>query len=265
MGAATLGFMVVMTICVAAVCLTGYFREALEALRRGAQRFPPGDTAARLVFLGLGPCALLCLTISYAEIIPLWVAFCWVVVPAYGTMLAVGVLAPSRGRLALIGFLSGFLATIVYDGVRLALVYGSRGVDPIPHIGDHLLGTGSPWWVGYIWRLYGNGAGLGIVFAMLPKRLHTAVGGLVYGTVVGTGMLGALYFFPQSQAHLFILGRATVVNGFFGHWAYGATLGALMSLAARRRRRRGEAVIERLPVVLPEPRVEAGNGVHRRR
>ncbi len=192
------------------------------------------DLWVRLAFMILGPSAVLGLSIAYAQILPLQVVFVLYVLPAYLLMICLGIMYPEWGKRALVGFSAGILATILYDIVRLVLMVGLGLVDPIPHIGTLWLGsdlnsTGAYWWVGYLWRFFGNGAGLGIVFAMLPRWFHNVKGGLIYGEMVGTGMLAVLFFFPVAQFHLFILNFVTLINGFIGHWAYGLTIGWIFS------------------------------------
>lgn len=192
------------------------------------------DFWIRMAFMVLGPSAVLGLSIAYAQLLPLRVVFVLYVLPAYLLMIALGIMYPEWGKRALAGFAAGILATIMYDIVRLILMVGLGLVDPIPHIATLWLGTGidatgAYWWVGYLWRFFGNGAGLGIVYSMLPKWFYNMKGGLIYGEMVGTGMLAVLFFFPVAQFHLFILNGVTFVNGAIGHWAYGLTIGWIFS------------------------------------
>lgn len=188
----------------------------------------------RLAFLILGPSAVIGLSIAYAQILPLRVVFVIYVLPAYLIMAALGIIYPEWGKRAAIGFTAGILATIIYDVLRLALAVSLGLPDPIPHIGVLWLGAetivqGDMWWVGYLWRFFGNGAGLGIAFAMLPKWWLSLKGGWLYGDFVGLGMFAVLFFFPIAQAHLFILNFTVLVNGILGHWAYGLAIGWLFS------------------------------------
>ncbi len=183
-----------------------------------------------LTFMALGPSAILGLSVSYAEVAPLRVMFVFFVLPAYLIMIALGILYPKWGKRALLGFIAGVIATLMYDVARLFLVMALGLPDPIPHIGELWLGAdtvqhGNLWWVGYLWRFFGNGAGMGIVYAMLPKKIFSIKSGWIYGDLVGLGMFALLFFFPTSQAHLFILNTTVLVNGIIGHWAYGLALG----------------------------------------
>lgn len=183
----------------------------------------------RMAFLIMGPAAILGLTVAYAELIPLRVMFALFVLPCYLTMFVLGILYPEYGKRALYGFTMGVLATVIYDVVRMISVMALGLPDPIPHIGALWLGEAgfgeNQWWVGYLWRLFGNGAGMGITYAMLPKFMHDLKGGWIYGEVVGLGMFAAMFFFPAVQIHLFPLNDVVFVNGILGHWAYGLTLG----------------------------------------
>lgn len=188
------------------------------------------DFWVRMAFIALGPSAILGLSVAYAEVLPLRVMFVFFVLPAYITMIILGLMYPKWGRRALIGFVAGVLATLMYDVARLFLVMALGLVDPIPHIGVMWLGSdtvdhGNLWWVGYLWRFFGNGAGMGVVYAMLPKQVLNVKGGWIYGDLVGLGMFALLFFFPVAQLHLFPLNATVLVNGIIGHWAYGLALG----------------------------------------
>lgn len=190
------------------------------------------DFWVRLAYIVLGPSAILGLSIAYTEILPLGLIFGVYVLPAYILMIVLGFLFPDWGKRAAVGFTAGVIATIIYDGVRLALTFGLGLPDPIPHIGLMLFGpdlyfTGDYWWVGYLWRFFGNGAGMGIVYAMLSNWWFNWKGGLLFGEIVGMGMFALLFFFPVAQFHLFILNGIVTINGILGHWAYGLSLGIL--------------------------------------
>ncbi len=183
----------------------------------------------RAAFIVLGPAAILGLSMAYAELLPLRVAFVLYVLPAYLAMAVLGIIYPEYGKRALVGFSAGVLATIAYDLARMILVIGLGLPDPIPHIGALWLGQaavdGNLWWVGYLWRFFGNGGGMGIVYAMLPKWWFDLKGGWIYGDIVGMGMFVLMFFSVSTQIHLFALNSIVFVNGILGHWAYGLALG----------------------------------------
>lgn len=184
----------------------------------------------RVAFIVLGPVAILSLSAAYANLIPLRLTFSLIVLPAYMMMLSIGIAFRPWGKRALLGFSAGVVATLVYDVVRLGIAFALGLADPIPHIGTLLIGAdldGSFWWVGYLWRLFGNGAGMAIVYSMLPRWFHNVRGGLVFGSMVSFGMLGVLLLFPAAQAQLFVLNKLTVINSFIGHWTYGGILGLI--------------------------------------
>lgn len=192
------------------------------------------DFWVRLAFMALGPSAVMGLSVAYAQILPLHIVFGIYVLPAYLAMIVLGILFPKWGKRALAGGVAGILATIFYDVVRLALTYAIGLPDPIPHIGTLLLGqqltfSSNYGWVGYLWRMFGNGAGLGVLYAMLPDWFFSIKGGLIYGEFVGMGMFAVLFFFPVAQLHLFVLNPIVAINGVLGHWAYGIVLGYLFA------------------------------------
>lgn len=183
----------------------------------------------RVAFMLLGPAAIMGLTIAYAELIPLHIVFVIYVLPAYLTMFVLGIVYPEYGKRALVGASAGILATLLYDVVRMLAVVALGLPDPIPHIGALWLGEAgfgtNMWWVGYLWRFFGNGLGMGIVYAMLPKFTYDFKGGWIYGEIIGLGMFAAMFLFPAVQIHLFPLNEVVFINGILGHWAYGMTLG----------------------------------------
>jgi hypothetical protein len=197
------------------------------------------DAGARLACAACGSAPILMLSTAYAGFAPLPTLLAFVVLPAYAAVLVLGMLLPQVGRGALTGFLAGIVAVLVYDLMRLALSYSQGGADPIPHIGTMLMGDGAPWWLGYLWRTLGNGAGLGIVYGvMCPRKWWGPRTGLGYASMVGLGMILVLWLFPQSQDQLFKLTWQTFVNSCLGHATYGLTLGVMARAYERRRARR---------------------------
>lgn len=184
------------------------------------------DIGARLACAACGAAPILMLSTAYAGFARLPVLLGLVVIPAYLAIAVIGRLLPDIGRDAGTGFLAGVVAVLVYDLMRLALSYSQGGGDPIPHIGVMLVGDGAPWWLGYLWRTFGNGAGLGVVYGVLmPRKWWRPLTGLGYASMIGLGMILVLWIFPQAQAQLFRLTWQTFVNSCLGHATYGLTLG----------------------------------------
>ncbi len=184
------------------------------------------DVGARLACAACGAAPILMLSTAYTGAAPLGVLLALVVIPAYLAVAVLGALLPDVGRSAATGFLAGIVAVLAYDLTRLALSYSQGGSDPIPHIGTMLVGDGAPWWVGYLWRTFGNGAGLGITYAVLcPRKWWGPKTGLAYASMVGLGMITVLWLFPQVQDQLFKLKWQTFVNSVMGHGTYGLVLG----------------------------------------
>ena len=184
------------------------------------------DIGARLACAACGATPILCLSTAYAGFAPLKTLLIVIVIPAYAAILVLGKLLPDVGRGAFVGFVAGIVAVLVYDVMRLALSYSQGGADPIPHIGEVLLGHEAPWWIGYAWRTFGNGAGLGVVYGVLcPRKWWGPKTALAYATCIGLGMLLVLWLFPQAQTQLFKLTWQTAVNSALGHGTYGLTLG----------------------------------------
>jgi len=181
----------------------------------------------RVVFLVLGFTAIGPLALAYAEILPLPVGGRFILLPAATTVLAIGLRNTAWGRRALVGYVSGFVATGIYDILRLSLTKaGLFPGDPIPGIGRLLLNDPDASWIwGYAWRFLGNGAGMGMAFAMLPWRGWKF--GIVYGAAICSGLFVVLAVFPPAQEHFFPLELGVGIGAMAGHWVYGGVLGWL--------------------------------------
>jgi hypothetical protein len=202
--------------------LLAFLHELVQRLKNVPSLYP------RLVFLVVGYAAITSLAAAYAEKVPLPITASLIVIPAAGIIFSMGMRYPDWGRRALTGWIAGIIATIVYDMLRLALVKVGIWGDPIPGIGRLVLAdphANFAW--GYFWRFTGNGGGMGIAYTMLPWRgVRT---GIAYGTLICTGLVALLFFFPVAQVHFFPLTPVTTVGAYAGHWVYGAVLGKITS------------------------------------
>lgn len=222
-------YLVVLPGLIALAWLLGWHNWIKQWARR---RGTFGQNVARGAIGLMGPSALFGLTWAYAEIVPLPVVLLGFVIPLHLIIVYLGTLFPTAGRRALIGFTAGVVAVLVYDVMRLVLAYTQGAADPIPHIGTLLTGdpatAAADEWIGYVWRTFGNGAGLGIFFAALPDRFMNAWGGVIYGFAINVCMLIFLTLNPQAQVHLFEAAPVTAINSVFGHLTYGVVLGLMM-------------------------------------
>jgi len=185
-----------------------------------AKLFPVG-----LALLGFVPIGSICLALF--GILPLHVSVSWLIFPAAGLAIAVGLHTPALGRQALRGLASGMLATAIYDSARLTFVLGGVWGDFIPTIGALALAnpSASPAW-GYLYRYLGDGGALGMTFALLPWR--SVRSGLVFGIGICLGLFGTLLLAPMAQATLFRLTPFTASAALLGHLIYGGALGWLL-------------------------------------
>jgi len=184
----------------------------------------------RVIFLALGYTAIGPLAAAYSEVLPLPYGARLFLLPAVLLAILVGFRHKEWGRRALVGWLAGVAATGIYDVLRLSLYKFGYWDDPIPGIGRLMLDNPhAPAIVGYIWRFGGNGAGMGMAFAMLPWRGIRS--GIAYGTAVCFGLFAVLHFAPVAQQHFFPLNLKTAIGALAGHWVYGAVLGYLTSVS----------------------------------
>jgi hypothetical protein len=207
---------------------------AIRVLLSNPSLFP------RLIYLAFGFAAITSLGVALTGAVPLPYGFHYAVIPAYAVMTLVGLRYPAWGKRALLGLVAGMIATGIYDILRIGLMFAGLWGDPIPSIGQLALNDpDTPWYWGYVWRFVGNGGGMGVAFAMLPWRGVKL--GIAYGSAICLGLVGLLYFWPDSQQHFFALTPLTAAGGMAGHWVYGAVLGFLTARwlppVGKRRRR----------------------------
>jgi hypothetical protein len=198
------------------------FLSAIKALLSLPSMFP------RMIFVALGFTAIGPLALAYVEAMPLPVSARLILLPAAVIVILLGMRYREWGRRALIGWVAGIVATMIYDCLRLGLVKVGIWGDPIPGIGRLLLDDPDANWMwGYAWRFMGNGGGMAIAFTMLPWRGVKA--GIVYGSMICSGLVAVLAFWPVAQEHFFPLTPITAAGGFAGHWVYGGVLGYITS------------------------------------
>lgn len=178
----------------------------------------------RALFLVFGFGAITALAFAYAEVLSLRTAATLILLPSIVGTIVLGLRHREWGWRALVGYSAGLMAVALYDVLRLGLVEVGLWGDPIPHIGTLLIGDQTPhfWW-GYLWRFYGNAAGMGMAYAMLPWR--GVVSGVIFGTAVCLGLFALLIVAPTAQGHFFPLTPLTALGALAGHWVYGAVLG----------------------------------------
>jgi len=183
---------------------------------------------AAYVLIGFTPIATLAL--SLLEIAPMREAAPATITAATSFGLYLAVLVPGARRLVLRGLTAGLIAVLLYDGTRLPFVLLGGWPDFIPRIGSWLLDDPDAHWsVGYLWRYLGNGAGMGLAFAVLapwiPGRIDPRAAGLGFGIAVWSGLLTVLAFSPDGQDKMFQLTPATFALSLLGHVVYGSVLG----------------------------------------
>jgi uncharacterized protein DUF6789 len=206
----------------------------------------PNPPASRSATRALRAVAVLCASLSLAALavhlagfLPLSFFLTVFGLPSLFLLFALAALARRlRAEIVLdglrVGLLAGFLATLVYDGVRslveVSHIFGYNGFAPILIFGSwitgqpestlaaHLAGWGYHYW---------NGLAFGIMYALMLGRRHWLYG-LAYGIVMELAMLGIFPLF-LSVTNKFDFIAVSMI----GHLAYGAVLGLVVQRYAR--------------------------------
>ncbi len=129
-------------------------------------------------------------------------------------------------------WLMGIAAVFLYDLSRIPFMLMGWN-DFIPGLGGWIVGEEENFFVGYLWRYLGNGAGLGMAFCVLryylqPKRI------ILFGLLYGVGVFACLDIILLSsgyaQSMMFEVTPLSFLGGLTGHLVYGTTLGVLTYL-----------------------------------
>ena len=211
-------------------------RHLLGDLPAAGPVTPPGAGPGGVLWLEcvvIGATPIVTLALSLLELIPLHIGGPALVGSALLGGLALLVLEPTVGRQAVRGYLAGLVAVLIYDGTRMPFVILGGWPDFIPKIGAWLLDEPTaPWLLGYTWRYLGNGAGMGLTFAMLvlvtDRWLDRRIAGVGYGVVIWSGLVATLLAAPAGEQKMFELNALTITVSLTGHLVYGGVLGSIM-------------------------------------
>jgi len=127
------------------------------------------------------------------------------------------------------GWVSGLLGVLCYDLTRIPFMYAGWD-DFIPSLGGWITNSEQNFWVGYLWRYLGNGAGLGLVFSLLVyffNLRNTILFGILFGIAVCIGLDIVLLASSTAQEMMFKVTPLTCIGGLVGHLTYGIVLGLL--------------------------------------
>ncbi len=125
------------------------------------------------------------------------------------------------------GWVSGLLGVLCYDLTRIPFMYAGWD-DFIPSLGGWITNSEQNFWVGYLWRYLGNGAGLGLVFSLLVyffNLRNTILFGILFGIAVCIGLDIVLLASSSAQEMMFAVTPLTCIGGLVGHLTYGIVLG----------------------------------------
>jgi hypothetical protein len=185
-----------------------------------------------LVFFAVGFSAITALAIAIIGWLPLDIAAYIFVWPSVIIWLAVGILYPDYGKLALKGFVIGILACLFYDAMRFAAIELGLWGDFIPRIGMWLLHTDKPdWLIGYVWRYVGDGGFMSTAFVVgyfsLKPKLDVRIAALSFGLAIWVCLVGTILLAPHGVDMLFPLTPVTLGLSLLGHIIYGLSIGFL--------------------------------------
>jgi hypothetical protein len=187
----------------------------------------------------------------------------YLVIPLALLTAALMVRGSAESRWALKGLIAGLAAVTAYDAVRMPMVVAGIWPDFIPRLGGWVVGSdGDQALVGYLWRYFGDGGGIGMAFfvfcgvvASVRPSLITARPVLLsvgYGIFIWCGLATTVVILPQGSEMLFPMSPASFFLSLLGHLIYGAVLGLFLQRAVAgpsSKRLRPESTMGRLAQV----------------
>jgi hypothetical protein len=167
------------------------------------------------------------------------VATLMLVVPALSVAIFLGGYHRGCRALMIQGYVMGLIAVACYDCVRVPLVMSGWIEDFIPHIGVRLIEDGDyPAVVGYLWRYFGNGGGMGMAFvaAFICFRYRLKMllwlgemkSALLFGVFVWACLIATILLSPDGRELMFDLTTTNLVISLIGHLVFGGALGFLI-------------------------------------
>lgn len=167
-------------------------------------------------------------------ILSLYNSLCFLIIPAFISLLVAGISDRKLLKLAGRGWISGVAAVLLYDLSRLPFILAGWA-DFIPHISSWLSDSNEHSFViGYAWRYIGNGGGLGIVFFLAADyfnwKKYAVSSGVTFGLLIFSGLVALLVAFPDAQDLMFEITPVSFFGGLTGHIVYGWAIGKLYRL-----------------------------------
>lgn len=197
-------------------------------------------TLARIgLYLLLASLPLLAISAQVFGVVSMNATGALVIIPLAAVLVVLCVIAPHPiDRIVGYGLGWGMFACLVYDVFRLDTVY-LLGLwdDFIPKMGTWLhsgTDTQTGAIVGYLWRYFGDGGGIGIAFFLIALALglqhrsrRTVLLAFVAGAVfpVWAGLIGTVALSPHGQHEMFPLTPTTITLSLIGHLIFGLVLG----------------------------------------
>ena len=129
--------------------------------------------------------------------------------PAIVSAVLIGAANEKYARMGREGLMLGLIAVLIYDlTCRVPFILCGLWPDFIPKIGNYLLNEkGEHWFIGYLWRYFGNGGGMGLAFYMgfplLNGRYDARRCGPIYGLAIFCCLLATLYLSRGGTTYLF--------------------------------------------------------------
>jgi hypothetical protein len=213
--------------------------EQPRTLRAALAAQPPSALVATALLVLAGAMPVSAIPIFVLDWLPMNDSAPFIVAPLALVAISFMLRRTAEGIWAARGAVAGLAAVLAYDTLRLPLVWTDIWPDFIPRLGGWVSGQrGSNTVVGYLWRYFGDGAGIGLAYfvfcglalAIRPQLIvkRPVLASVGYGVLVWAGLMATVALPARGEQLLFHLTPSTVSLSLTGHLIYGAVLGLFL-------------------------------------
>jgi hypothetical protein len=206
---------------------------------------PLAQLLRNLTLIAAGAMPVLSIPLAVTGAAPMTTLALYLVIPLSLLTVALIVRGSTESAWAAKGLVAGLVAVTAYDAVRIPMVLTGIWPDFIPQLGGWVLGTEQEnLFIGYLWRFFGDGGGIGMAFfvfcgmvaSVRPSWITTrpVLLSIGYGIFIWSGLCATVLLPLNGSKTLFVMSPLNFCLSLLGHLIYGAVLGLFLSRLAVR-------------------------------
>jgi hypothetical protein len=196
------------------------------------------DYAAAVLYVACGALPVSVIPVSVLGLLTMHQAAIYLVAPAVVAAVLIMTLRLEPIGWVANGFRAGLCAVAAYDAVRIPFVIAGIWPDFFGRLGQAIInGDHKNLVVGYLWRYFGDGGGIGVAWFVTVALLwrffgpvvahHPVAASVGFGVFIWSGLIFTVGVLPQGYT-LFRLNPMNFMLSLIGHLVYGFVLGLFM-------------------------------------